>query len=136
MSVRSDKRSESSVEFINTAHELEVLTIKLTMRENAIPKRYRYILGQPLCEATRRLNAYIIYANSIYPKSKEEYQRRRSFQESAWMELKNIFELMRITTELLPMKNTVATEWVNMAYREERVLKKWMESDKQRFKEL
>ncbi len=51
MSVRVNERKESEAEFLNTAHELELMTIRLSVRENAIPKRYRYILGQKLCDS-------------------------------------------------------------------------------------
>ena len=70
MSVRVDQRKESQCEFLNTAHELEKYTIQLSMRENAIPKRYRFTLGLPLCNAARSLNQNITYANSIYPTTK------------------------------------------------------------------
>lgn len=136
MSVRTDQRNESSIEFLNTAHELEKLTVQLTLRESAIPKRYRYILGQPLCESARLINRCIVYANSIYPKNKEEYQMRKTYQKQARIELNNYAELMRLATELLPIKSTIVEEWATLERREEIVLKKWMESDRQRYKDL
>jgi hypothetical protein len=136
MSVRVDQRKESQCEFLNTAHELEKLTIQLSMRENAIPKRYRFTLGLPLCESARALNMNIIYANSIFPTTKEEYQLRRMYQLKAKAEVKNLYELMRLATELLPIKNTVSEEWVRMAHTEDVVLRKWIQSDKQRYKDL
>ncbi len=136
MSVRVDQRKESQCEFLNTAHELEKYTIQLSMRENAIPKRYRFTLGLPLCNAARSLNQNITYANSIYPTTKAEYEMRRTYQLKARAELQNLFELMRIATELLPIKNSVVEEWVRMAHTEDVVLRKWIQSDKQRYKEL
>ena len=136
MSVRVDQRKESQCEFLNTAHELEKYTIQLSMRENAIPKRYRVTLGLPLCNAARSLNQNITYANSIYPTTKAEYEMRRTYQLKARAELQNLFELMRIATELLPIKNSVVEEWVRMAHTEDVVLRKWIQSDKQRYKEL
>lgn len=136
MSVRVDQRKESQCEFLNTAHELEKYTIQLSMRENAIPKRYRFTLGLPLCNAARSLNQNITYANSIYPTTKAEYEMRRTYQLKARAELQNLFELMRIATELLPIKNSVVEEWVRMAHTEDVVLRKWIQSDKQRYKDL
>lgn len=134
--VRLLDRKESTAEFLNTAHELEILTIKISMRENAIPKRYRYTLGQPLMTSARTLNQYITYANGIYPHTQEEYQQRRKYQIRAAVEMKNLWELMRIASELLPIKDTVLTEWAQKAYLEENVLRKWMQADKQRYKDL
>ena len=124
------------MEFLNTAHELELQTIRMTMRENAIPKRYRYVLGRPLTDSARALNQYIIYANGIYPTKKEEYELRRNYQKRAVLEIQNMFEIMRIATELLPIKNTVLEEWIKLAALEETLLRKWIQADRQRYKDL
>lgn len=124
------------MEFLNTAHELELQTIKMTMRENAIPKRYRYVLGRPLTDSARALNQYIIYANGIFPTNKEEYELRRNYQKKAVLEIKNMFEIMRIATELLPIKNGVLEEWIKLASLEENLLRKWIQADRQRYKDL
>lgn len=136
MSVRANKRKASQMEFINSAHELEMYTIRLSVRENAIPKRYRYILGKPLCDAARRLNQYVIYANSIYPKIKGDYELRSHYQQMALAELQNIFELMRIVSELLPIKGTVLSEWTGIARKEDKALRSWIASDKTRYQGL
>jgi len=136
MSVLAGKRAESKMEFMNTAHELEIYTIKLTMRENAIPKRYRYVIGRPLTDSARALNQNITYANGIYPTNKTEFELRRAYQKKAILEIKNMFELMRITTELIPLKNSTLEEWVRLASTEETLLRKWMQADKQRYKDL
>ena len=136
MSVLAGKRAESKMEFLNTAHELELQTIKMTMRENTIPKRYRYVLGRPLTDSARTLNQCIVYANGIFPKSKEEYELRRSHQKRALLEIQNMFELMRIATELLPIKSTVLEEWVKLVTLEETLLRKWIQADRQRYKDL
>lgn len=136
MSVLAGKRAESKMEFLNTAHELELQTIRMTMRENAIPKRYRYVLGRPLTDAARTLNQYIVYANGIFQTKKAEYEVRRKYQKRAMLEIQNMLELMRITTELIPIKNTVLEEWVKLATLEENLLRKWIQADRQRYKDL
>lgn len=136
MSVLAGKRAESQMEFLNTAHELELYTIRLTMRENGIPKRYRYALGKPLTESVRILNQNIVYANSIYPTKKTEYEVRQKYQKRAVMEIHNLLELMRITTELIPLSNAALEEWVKLATKEENLLKRWIQADKQRYKNL
>lgn len=136
MSVLAGKRAESKMEFLNTAHELELQTIRMTMRENAIPKRYRYVLGRPLTDSARTLNQYIVYANGIFPTKKAEYEVRRKYQKRAMLEIQNMLELMRITTELIPIKNTVLEEWVKLATLEENLLRKWIQADRQRYKDL
>lgn len=136
MSVLVQNRKESQAEFINTAHEIEKLTIRLSMRENAIPKRYRYFLAQPLVCSARALNQYITYANAIFPKTQEEYRIRQKYQKRAMLEVKNLLELMRLASELLPIKNTVLEEWTRKVVLEENVLRKWTQADKKRYAEL
>lgn len=134
--VKSCDRKESPAEFINSAHELEKLTMQLTLRENAIPKRYRYILGQPLCTAARDLNRNIVYANGIYVNSKDTYQVRRKYQVKARLILADYFELMRLAFELLPIKTSVMDEWQALANKEQRALIGWIEADSKRYKEF
>lgn len=136
MSVLAGKRAESKMEFLNTAHELELYTIRLTMRENGIPKRYRYVLGKPLTDSVRILNQNIVYANSIYPTKKIEYEVRKKYQKRAMIEIHNLLELMRITTELIPLSNAALEEWVKLATMEENLLKRWIQADRQRYKDL
>ena len=136
MSVRVNNRKESEAEFLNTAHELELMTIKLSVRENVIPKRYRYIIGQKLCDSAREVNKNIISANSIFPKRKFEFEMRRSYQLKALAALQDLLELIRTTLELFPIKETVSTEWMRLASVENKVLRKWMQSDQQRYKDL
>ena len=136
MSVLAGKRAESKMEFLNTAHELELQTIRMTMRENTIPKRYRYVLGRPLTDSARTLKQYIVNAKGIFPTKKAEYEVRRKYQKRAMLEVQNMLELMRITTELIPIKNTVLEEWVKLATLEENLLRKWIQADRQRYKDL
>ena len=61
---------------------------------------------------------------------------RKTYQKQARIELNNYAELMRLATELLPIKSTIVEEWATLERREEIVLKRWMESDRQRYKDL
>lgn len=136
MSVRTDQRKDSPAEFLNSAHELEKLTIQLSVRENAIPKRYRFILGQPMCDAARAINRNITYANALYPTTTEQYTRRRGYQQLAKGALADLLEMMRLASELLPIKDTVMNEWQAIAYKTHKALVSWMQSDASRYKDL
>ena len=134
MSVLKRFQSKSDVEFMNTAHELEKFTI-LAVKQ--IPKTYTFTLKVPLCESARKINQYIRYANSIYPvRNRDDFEAlkemRRNYQRLARIELENFFELLRITSEIVPLKNLET--WVGYAVREIDLLKSWVESDKSRYK--
>lgn len=120
------------MEFINSAHELELMTIRLVHRENVIPKRYRLTLGSKLIESVRKINQYVTYANGIYPKKDAELVERNKLQVNALLEIRNLLELMRLTSELFPIKGTVLEEWTRLALKEEHAIKCWKQSDKKR----
>ena len=132
MSVLQRNRTESKMEFINSAHELELMTIRLVHRENVIPKRYRLTLGSKLIESVRKINQYVTYANGIYPKKDAELVERNKLQVNALLEIRNLLELMRLTSELFPIKGTVLEEWTRLALKEEHAIKCWKQSDKKR----
>jgi hypothetical protein len=76
MGVRARDRGQSEIEFLNTAHELEMFTIRAAHNENVIPKRYRLTLGKDLMTSVRTIHANITYANSLNPLNvKDEEQR-------------------------------------------------------------
>jgi hypothetical protein len=140
MGVRARDRGQSEVEFLNTAHELEMFTIRAAHNENVIPKRYRLTLGKDLMTSVRTIHANIVYANSLNPlnvKDEEQrahtYQLRYDRQKRAYIELQNLFAIMRVVSELLPVKDTVLEEWTGLVLKEEKVLKAWIASDKKRF---
>ena len=133
MSVLKRFQKPSEVEFLNTAHELEMHTI---LASKQIPKTYTFTLKLPLCESARKINQYIRYANSIFPApNRDDFEQlrstRRSYQRAAQIEIQNYLEIMRVVSEILPIKNL--EEWVGYAVREADLVKAWIESDKKRY---
>jgi hypothetical protein len=136
MSVLSRLRGTSEMEFLNTAHELEMFTIRACHNENVIPKRYRLTKGNELMESARTIHKNITYANSIFPTKKKEYELRRNYQKRAMIEIQNMLALMRIVSELFPIKDSTLEEWVGLVLKEESALKNWISSDAKRYKDL
>lgn len=136
MSVRANERKESALEFLNTAHELEKFTLQVVMNERIIPKRYRYMIGQQMCNSAMELSKNITYANSIYPKTKQDYEMRREYQHVALGALKNLCSLIRLAYEVLPIKGSVVTQWSTLLSKEEGALRSWINSDNKRYKDL
>lgn len=76
MSVIKSKRGESEMEFIHTARELEIYTIKKCI---GFPKRYTFYLAKPISDSAVRIHTYSKMANSIYPTNQHEAQMRRDY---------------------------------------------------------
>ena len=136
MSVLARNRSTSAMEFLNTAHELEKFTIEECHRENVIPKRYRLSKGKDLMESAKIVNNNVIYANSVFPRTKAEYQRRIKFQKRAIMEIQIMLKDLRLLSEILPISDSILEKWTGYLINEEGYIKAWMQSDKGRFDKL
>lgn len=136
MSVLARNRSTSEMEFLNTAHELEKFTIEACHRENVIPKRYRLSKGKDLMESAKIVNNNVIYANSVFPRTKAEYQRRIKFQKRAIMEIQIMLKDLRLLSEILPISDSLLEKWTGYLINEEGYIKAWMQSDKGRFDKL
>lgn len=137
MSVLAKDRGKSTMEFLNTAFELEKFTITACHRENVIPKRYRLTKGKELMESAKIIGNNVVYANSIFPKSKSDYQRRVRFQQRAILEIQIMLKDLRLVSEIMTqIKDSVLEEWVGLLLKEERSIKDWMASDKKRFEKL
>lgn len=136
MSVLARNRSTSAMEFLNTAHELEKFTIEACHRENVIPKRYRLSKGKDLMESAKIVNNNVIYANSVFPRTKAEYQRRIKFQKRAIMEIQIMLKDLRLLSEILPISDSVLEKWTGYLINEEGYIKAWMQSDRGRFDKL
>lgn len=136
MSVLARNRSTSAMEFLNTAHELEKFTIEACHRENVIPKRYRLSKGKDLMESAKIVNNNVIYANSVFPRTKAEYQKRIKFQKRAIMEIQIMLKDLRLLSEILPISDSVLEKWTGYLINEEGYIKAWMQSDRGRFDKL
>lgn len=136
MSVLASNRGKSAMEFLNTAFELEKFTMVSVHRENVIPKRYRLTKGADLITSAKTIGNNVVYANSIFPKTKSEYTRRLKFQQRAVLEIQIMLKDLRLMSEILPIKDSVLEEWTRLLLREEENIKAWMKSDKGRFSNL
>lgn len=136
MSVLVKDRGESVMEFMNTAFELEKFTIQACHRENVIPKRYRLSKGMDLMRSANIIGNNVVYANSIFPKTREEHKMRAKYQRSAIREIQIMLKDLRLVSEILPIKDTTLEEWTGLLLKEEGSIKSWMRSDAKRFKDL
>ena len=74
MSVYKSKRGESSVQFIETARQLEAHTFACCMKA---PKRYERFLTGRIMELSSEVHDRVRAANNIWPTNRHEAQLRR-----------------------------------------------------------
>lgn len=133
LSVVKSKRSESEIEFIHTARELQIHTIR---KCTSFPKRYTFYVSQPLAACATRIHEYVKCANSIYPTNQHEAQIRRDYMLRANAELNNLVSQIEVADELFGIEANKMKFWMEIVEREMRLVKGAMKKDKERYKDL
>lgn len=96
------KRTQSPLEVISKSKELLRDVYALIMNEKKIPKKHRYFVGKSLYDSANKIVCYIFNANNIYPRSKEDYAKRKAYQECAQYECALLLNLLDTYSDMLP----------------------------------
>ncbi len=127
------KRSESEMEFYNTAIELRKQITKLCMREKVFPKRYRFVYSIPIIELARDMTQNTTFANSIYPTNQSEAELRRTYQIQAIGCCEALLQEFQYAYEVLPIPENTARKITAMLLRESKMLRGWKKKDVSRY---
>lgn len=133
MSVVRSKRGESEVEFLHTARELEMYSIRKCVN---FPKRFTFYLSQPIASIATRIYENVKKANSIYPTNHHEAQMRRDYLLTANAELFNLVSQVEVAHEMFGLEPNVMAYWSEIIEKEVRLVKALMKKDKERYKNL
>lgn len=133
MSVVRSKRGESEVEFLHTARELEMYSIRKYVN---FPKRFTFYLSQPIANIATRIYENVKKANSIYPTNQHEAQMRRDYLLTANAELFNLVSQVEVAHEMFGLEPNVMAYWSEIIEKEVRLVKALMKKDKERYKNL
>mgnify|MGYP001440921182 CR=1 FL=1 len=139
MAVLASKRSESNLLFLENARNLEIYTLKRTVR---FPKRYQALIGDMLVKLSASILNDLKAANSIYPVNAHEVQMRRDYmthaQASAQQMLSQIdvARVMFQEMEDYQPKESVWLIWMRLLDDEARLISGAKKSDRDKFKDL
>lgn len=133
MSVLKNNRQESSVQFLENAYELQVAVYKLVVK---FPKRYTFILANPIAELAQHCHMNTKCANSIYPANAHELQIRKDYINRAIGNCQNLSSQMDIASNLFSADINGFKPVLPLLRDQLRLLKGLKESDKKRFKTL
>ncbi len=152
MSVLAGKRRTSKFEPIVYSVELRHMLIDLMQRNFGVKDlahfvRLRYAYGKDTTEDYAKYN-YLMQnfkmridqlaaqltnnlraANSIYPSSLREYERRREFQNNAIVSCEQIVNELQRVVEIFEVDLNVYGRYVNAIEREIGLIKNWRQSD-------
>ena len=133
MSVIKSKRKLSSVEFINTAMDLEIFTIKQCLK---FPKRYTFVINNTLIDLAKECLINVKMANNIIPSNKQEYEARRLYLLTAKGNIINLYTQLDIARELFDIKENTFKGWIDLAIKEENLINGILKKDNERYKNL
>ena len=135
MSVLMKDRGKSSIQFVDTARALEVLTLKNCLK---FPKRYTFFITTELVRLSQSVYNNVKSANSIYPTNQSEVQMRRDYLTKANCDLQALISQLGVAKEITSseIKSTTWVEWMNLIEEEAKLISAVKRADKERFKTL
>lgn len=133
MSVPKNKRGESSVQFLDTAHQLHIYTVKQC---TSLPKRYTFYGAQKLAELSFDILTDVKMANSIYPKNAHEYQCRLDRFLSAYGKAQAMVSQVGAMKEMFSIPTKSVMGWMELIQSELRLLKGIMLSDSHKWSDF
>lgn len=133
LSVIKSKRTTSDMQFLKTARDLQIYTIRKCV---GFPKRYTFYVSQSLAAIATRIYEDVKRANSIYPLNQHEAQIRRDYLLHANAELYNLVSQIEVAYELFQFEERIMEGWMAMVDEELRLLKALMKKDRERYRSL
>ena len=131
MSVVSSNRSESSMQFIQTARELQIYMIKCSVKS---PKRYTFIINNEIAKLGNEIFMNAKYANSIYPTNQDELQIRINYIDRAVGSLYNLISMLDTAKEVFGIEDKIMVKAMGLITEELKLLKALKKSDKEKYK--
>ena len=136
MSVLKRNRSESQLEFYNTATKVRAELTRFVMNEKVVPKRWRPVFTFPMVEHLIKLFDSITAANTIYPQNLREAVKRREYQTEAIITVEQIFQLLQYLLTTLPVDANKFRPVTQLLIEEAKLLRGWRKADYKFIKEF
>lgn len=133
MSVVKSERGESEMEFIRTARELQIYTVRKCV---GFPKRYTFYTSEHIASLAEDIHNRVKIANSIYPTNAHEAQLRRDQFILAKAELNSLISQVEVAHELFGLEPNIMKYWMDLIWKEIRLVKGVMKSDSEHYKDL
>lgn len=140
MSVYKSKRSESSMQFVDTAKKLEAFTLSCCMKA---PKRYTFFLTSRIMQLASDVHEHAAAANNIWPTNRHEAQLRRDELMRANNALQNLSPKLQLLYDSI-LQNPEGYGWIHKAMQrwgdliceEAKLIAAVKKNDRQRYKDL
>ena len=133
MSVVKSERATSDLQFLYTARELQIYSIKKCVN---FPKRYTFYISQTLASIATRIHEDVKKGNSIYPTNKHEAQMRIDCFLKAKAELNNMVAQVEVAAEMFDIEPEAIKHWMSLIGSEIKLVSAVIKTDRARYKNL
>lgn len=135
MSVLKSKRGESQVQFLETARQLEVYTLKQCVK---FPKRYTFLITTEIVRLAQSVFNNVKAANSIFPAGEQEIKMRAEHLIRANCDLQCLISQLDVAKEMFgaEIKASVWCAWMDLIETEAKLIAAVKKKDKERAKEI
>ena len=132
MSVLKSKRCESKMQFVDTARELEIYTLRYAVK---FPKRYTFFINTEIVRLAQSVYNEVKSANSIFPTNAHEAELRRDCLIRANNSLQCLISQLDIAKDVFcsEVEDKVWVRWMNLIIEESKLISAVKKSDSERF---
>lgn len=132
MSVLKSKRCESKMQFVDTARELEIYTLRYAVK---FPKRYTFFITTEIVRLAQSVYNEVKSANSIFPTNAHEAELRRDCLIRANNSLQCLISQLDIAKDAFcsEVEDKVWVRWMNLIIEESKLISAVKKSDSERF---
>ncbi len=134
MAVLKQKRTESKMQFIETARQLEIFTLQTCVK---FPKRYTFFITTEIVRLAQSIYNNVKSANSIFPAGELEIEMRKEFLIRANCDLQCLISQLDVAKEIInaDIKDTAWCKWMDLIEEEAKLISSVKKNDKARLKE-
>lgn len=136
MSVIKSKRSEGKLGVLTQANNLCVYTVQICKNEKYFPKRDRWIMTQHIVHEALDVLTCVKRANAVNVQTWEDYTYRRGQQVEAYSHAEALLTLLDVAYCTLCIEDERIEFWTGQIINTEKLLMKWRESDRKRYKSI
>ena len=131
MSVLKQKRDESKLQFLDTARQLEIFTLRNCVK---FPKRYTFFITTEIVQLAQSVYNQVKAANSIFPSGELEINLRREYLIRANCDLQCLISQLDVAKEMFgsEIKSATWCGWMDLIEAELKLISAVKKSDKER----
>ena len=139
--VYARNRAPTTVDFIESAWELRLYTLKICVK---FPQRYKQWITDYIVRSSASAHIHAYEANRIYPKTKVEAEKRKAELTKAYNALDQMYAQIDLAYQTFQFDNAtngktnaeILKQWLPLVSKTQMLIKGVMESDRKRFKKL